>query len=63
MEGKFVFQSDTNQLFDSLIDTRNRIDDPAKKSDRLDVDEGLDMMKLKMVDGAKIVHQAGPCLS
>ena len=63
MEGKFVFLSDINQLYDSLIDAHNCIDHPIKKLDILAVCIGLDSFKTKDGGGAKIVHQVGPCIS
>ena len=63
MEGKFVFLSDINQLYNSLIDAHNPIDHPIKKLDLLDVYVGLDSFKTKDGGGAKIVHQVRPCIS
>ena len=37
MEGRFVFLSAFNHLFDSLIDAPNSIDHLTRKLDRLDV--------------------------
>ena len=63
MEGKFVFLSDINQLYNSLIDTPNPIDHPIKKLDILDMYIGVDSFKTKGGGGAKIVHQVRPCIS
>ena len=57
MESKFVFLSDTNQLYNSLIATPNLIDHSTEKLDNLDIYVGLDSFKTKGGDGAKIVHQ------
>ena len=45
MKDRFSFLRDINQLFDSLIESPNHIDYLTRKSDRLDVGRGLDIIK------------------
>ena len=54
MEGRFIFLSAFNHLFNSLIDTPNSIDHLTRKLDRLDVGRVLNIIKTKDNNGAKI---------
>ena len=54
MEGRFVFLSAFNHLFDSLIDAPNSIDHLTRKLDRLDVGRALNIIETKDSNGAKI---------
>ena len=59
MEGKFVFLSAFNHLFDSLIDAPNAIDYSTRKLDKSAMYIGLDNIKTDCDDGAKNGHQVG----
>ena len=63
MEGRFAFQSATKQLCDSLIDAPNSIEHPTRKLDLIAMFIGLDSIKTKGGNRAKIVHQVGVCTS
>ena len=59
MEGRFVFLSAINQLYDSLIDAPNAIDYSTRKSDKSAMYIGLDSIKTDVDDGVKSGHQVG----
>ena len=63
MEGRFVFLSTFNYLFDSLIDAPNSIEHPTRKLDIIAMYVGLNSIKTNVGNGAKIVHQMRTCTS